>query len=338
VKLRAAITILTVLALTTIAGCTGATSPRKPLPGGKELLTVDFEQDQALQYKFVSKREIVIDWDPTGKMSKSGRNALDKSTELLEMVVEYTPVEVKPYDLSTIRAECKSVKVERSKRAGGPAGAKDAAEYAAGRTYTLKVGPTGKIEDYSELDKLIKEIGEKAFRSTGGRGRIKEPDMIGDCIAALWFPYDSVSSIQQVSEGVAVGQSWKSTLPVPTPMVMRKARDVTYTLKEIRKTNAGRTAVIHSAYTLAESAPQDWPIPYSGRFQMSGTFGFLSGYKVRSLEGQGEELFNIDKGRTDNYSQQYEMQLDSALPIGIDANPRITIKQTMTMQLLDAPQ
>jgi hypothetical protein len=117
-------------------------------------------------------------------------------------------------------------------------------------------------------------------------------------------------------------------------MVMRKARDVTYQLDEIRSSENGQLAVISSSYKLADSVPRTWPIPFSGRFQMKGTFGFLSRYKILNLEGQGQELFNIDTGQTEQYSQQYQIQMESSIPMGIDVKPRITIKQNLTMKLL----
>jgi hypothetical protein len=131
-----------------------------------------------------------------------------------------------------------------------------------------------------------------------------------------------------------VGQSWSSKLSLPTPMVMRKARDVTYTLDEIRQSGKGRLAVISSSYSLADSVPRNWPIPYTGSFNMSGTFGFFRGYQILSLKGQGEDLFNIDAGRIEQYNQYYRMHLSAALPGPIGASPEITIKQRITMQLL----
>jgi hypothetical protein len=119
-------------------------------------------------------------------------------------------------------------------------------------------------------------------------------------------------------------------------MVTRKARDVTYTLDEIRQTEKGQLAVIRSSYSPTESVSDNWPpMPYSGSFQMSGRFGFLRGYKLLDLQGQGEELFNIDAGRTEQYNQQYQVQLEASFPMGINIKPRITIKQNLTMELLE---
>ena len=299
---RTALTIFTVVFLIVLTGCELRVEEKEPLIGEKKLITVDFQEGQTLRYRFVSHRDIEVDWGPTKNGSKRGKNKVDKSSESMDMVVAYTPIEVDPYGLTTIKATCKSVKVRRTGRQGT---SKDAVKSLPGVSFTFTVEPTGKIEDYSQLEKLIKEIGKKAFRPKGKRGRIKEPDMIGDFTATQWFLWDSVSSIEKAVEGVCVGQSWKSKLSVPTPMVTRKARDVTYTLDEIRQTEKGQLALIRSSYSLADSVPSSWPMPYSGRFQMSGRFGFLRGYKFLDLQGQGEELFNIDAGRTEQYNQQY---------------------------------
>jgi hypothetical protein len=251
--LKAIPIILTAVILTVLAGCKPTAVEKKLLSKPGELLTVDFHAGQTLRYKFVSSREIAIDWDTAAGTSGSRRPVSDKSSESLEIIMTYTPIEIDPYGLTKVKANCESVKVARSKGPG-----RDAVDSLAGKTFTLTVGPTGKIEDYSQLDELLKEIGKKVFRPNTD---IKEPDMIGDVIATQWFLWDAVSSIEKPSQGLAVGQSWKSKLSVPTPMVMRKARDVTYKLVEIRPGEKGRLAVIESSYEIADSAPRQWPIP-----------------------------------------------------------------------------
>jgi len=323
--------ILTAVALIAFAGCEPIAGKKELLSEGKEFLTVDFQDGQSLRYKFVSSREITVDWDTTQKASRPGKSTSEKTSESMEIIVTYTPVEIDPYGLSTVKATCESVKVARSR---GPR--RDAVQSLAGKTFTLDVAPSGKIEDYSQLDELIKETGKKAFRANTDMGRIKEPDMIGDFVASQWFLWDAVSSLTKPSEGVEAGQSWKSKLSVPAPMVTRKARDVTYMLDEIRQSEKGRLAVISSSYQIADSAPHDWPIPYSGSFQVAGEFGFYRNYQVLDLQGQGQELFNIDAGRTERYNQEYQLQLKASLLIPLaGANPRITIKQNLTMELLE---
>ncbi len=279
----------------------------------------------------MSSRDIEVDWSFAQDDAKKARSKVDKSHESMEMVVAYTPVEVGRYSLTTIKATCESVKVRRKQRRS----TKDAVESLSGKSFIITVSPTGKIEDYSQLDELIREIGKKAFRTAGGEGRIKNPDMIGDFVATQWFLWDVIASIEKPLDGVSVGHSWTSKLSVPTPMVSRLARDVTYTLDEIRQSKKGQLAVIKSSYSLAKSAPKSWPIPYTGSFRMSGTFGFLTRYKYLNLQGGGQELFNIDSGRTEQYNQQYQLNIEASAPFSLGAGPRIKIKQNLTMQLLD---
>jgi len=321
-ELKAALTVLTFAFLSVLTGCEA---------GGRRLLTVDFQLGQTLRYKFMSSRDIEVDWSFAAGSAKKAKSKVDKSHESMEMVVAYTPVEVDRYSLTTIKATCESVKVRRKQRRS----TKDAVESLSGKSFIITVSPTGKIEDYSQLDELIREIGKKAFRTGGGRGRIKNPDMIGDFVATQWFLWDVIASIEKPLDGVSVGRSWTSKLSVPTPMVSRLARDVTYTLDEIRQSEKGQLAVIKSSYSLAKSAPKSWPIPYAGRFRMSGTFGFLTRYKFLDLQGGGQELFNIDSGRTEQYNQQYQLNIEASAPFGLGAGPRIKIKQNLTMQLLD---
>jgi hypothetical protein len=336
--MKTALTLLAAIFLIAIVGCEPGAEGKKPLTGKKKRITVKFQEGQTLQYKFVSSRDIEVDWGPMKSSSKSkpSQNKIDKSSESMDMVVAYTPVKVDPNGLTTIKATCKSVNVRRtSSGTARQSTSIDAVENLPGASFTFTVEPTGKIKDYSQLEKLIKDIGEKAFQPEDKRGRIKEPDMIGDFTATQWFMWDSISSIENAAKGVRVGQSWKSKLSVPTPMVTRKARDVTYTLDEIRQTEKGKLAVIRSSYSPAESVSDNWPpTPYSGSFQMRGRFGFLRGYQLLNLQGQGEELFNIDAGRTEQYNQQYQVQLETSFPMGINIKPMITIKQNLTMELL----
>lgn len=321
-KLKAALTVLTFAFLSVLTGCEA---------GGRRLLTVDFQPGQTLRYKFMSSRDIEVDWSFAQDDAKKAKSKVDKSQESMEMVVAYTPVGIDRYGLTTVKATCESVKVRRKQRRR----TKDAVESLRGKSFIITVSPTGKMEDSSQLDELIHEIGKKAFRTGGREGRIKDPDMIGDFVATQWFLWDAVASIEKPLDGVSVGRRWTSKLSVPTPMVSRLARDVTYTLDEIRRSEKGQLAVIKSSYSLAKSAPKSWPIPYAGRFRMSGTFGFLTRYKYLDLQGEGRELFNIDVGRTQQYNQQYQLNIEASAPFGLGARPRIKIKQNLTMRLLD---
>jgi hypothetical protein len=326
-----------VLVAIIIVGIVGGCAPvqKSALAPGKTRLTVDFQQGQTLRYKFLSSRDIALDWGQMGGKGE-GKTKIDKLSESLELVVSYTPVEVDPYGLTTIKATCESARVARagSRQAGQP----DAAESFTGKTWTFTVDPKGKMEDRSQLYDCIRQAGQQAFRPDRSQGLIKEPDMTYDFIASQWFLWDSISSITKPVAGVRVGEQWKSRLFVPAPMFLFAARDVNYRLEEIRTDPNGRIAVIGSSYSLLHPSPSDWPVPYTERFQMSGTFGFLRGYQTLDLQGQGQELFNIDAGRTEKYDQKYTMHVQASLPMGLGINPQITIDQTLTMELLEPPK
>jgi hypothetical protein len=328
--------VLFTISLFVLSGCKGPGSQTQrqgkesALPDRqKVLLTVDFQKGRTLEYKLISEREIDVDWNPQGK-SPTDKGTSSKSTESMEMVVAYTPVKVDPYSLTTIEATCKQVKVTRTKSRG-----RDALETLKGKKYIFTIDPIGKIQDYSDLKRVAKEAGNKAFRS--GKERIKDPDMVEDFIAIQWFLWDSASSIEEFTEGVSIGQSWDSQLPAPTTMVLKRARDVTYTFDSIHPSEQGRLAVIKSSFSLAESVKRDWPIPYSGSFKISGRLGFLRqfsmGLEFRGLQGQGEDLFNIDTGQLEQLDHQYEMNIQASIPLP-GAKPLITIKQNFKVQLL----
>jgi len=321
-KLKKALVFLISAALLTLAGCEGKKEEKK------ELFSVDFNENRTLRYAFTSSREIETRW-PSGSSEKS----VDNDFESVEITVAYTPIKVDLYGLTTIKATCESIRALR--RPGSNETKGDAVVHFGDKSYTFTVNPAGKIVDNSELYELIQQAGKKAFRSSTKRGRIKEPDMIWDYITTQWFLWDSVSSIEKPADGVSIGQSWKSKLSIPTPMVMRQARDVTYTLDEITQSGKGRLAVIKSIFSHASSAPGGWPILYTGKFRMSGRFGFLMRYRIQELTGEGKEIFNIDAGRIEEYNHNYKIKMKASLRMGLSGSPQITIKQRLTMKLLE---
>jgi hypothetical protein len=307
------------------------------VPGAKdrETLTVDFEKDKVLRYEFLSNRQTYVDWGPS-KNPVPPKKRPAEYTEFMQLVIAYKPIEVNPYGLSVIEAKCESASVNRTKRGGKESSKTDALTSIAGKTFTFTVGPNGKIADYSQIEQLAREAGEKAFRPRSRAGTIKDPDMVRDFLATQWFLWDPISSIENPIKGVRVGQSWKSQVLLPVPMVMQIARNVTYTLAEIRQSEKGKIAVIKSTYSLADKVLKHWPLPYpDGVFQMSGPFGFFRDYKLLSLEGKGEELFNIDTGQTEGYEQKYELKMQANTPIGINVSPEIFIEQLMRMKLVE---
>jgi hypothetical protein len=322
-----------------LAGCQrGAVGPKS----GKELLSVDFKQGQILRYKQISERQVQLDFDPGGKISKgSDKGRLQTTTERLEIIVAYKPVKVDSRGFSTIEATFEQIKPSRSSLSGQQPSSKDATSYLQGKTVTFTISPSGMITDQTGLNEMITQLGEQAFGGKGGKG-IKDPDMIQDFMTLEWMMWDAISSIKKPSQGVAVGQTWQSQLMAPMPMPMRIGRDTIYKLDRIQEANGIRIADINSVYTLAEKVPPPpvWPLMYSGSFQMRGVFGFLSGYKVLSIAGNGKERFDITAGRVERIDQQYQTDVSAEMPFGLGSGsdttptPNMVVKQKLSIELL----
>jgi len=300
---------------------------------GPLFLSVDFKPNVPLKYNFVCERQIALDLDPSRKQSEGtkSRGGSQNVSEKLEMEIVYKPVEVDPYGYSIIEATCNSAKATRSQ---GSRNKSDAVEFAVGKSFTLKITPTGKIVDFSPLENLIKELGEKSFAGSS-RGRIKDPDMIMDFLATQWYLWDSISSIKEPLKGVRKGQKWSSQLLAPMPFVSKIGRDVEYEFAGVVEANGVELAEITSSYKLSKSLPAV-SLPYSGSFQMRGTFGFLRGYKVLSIEGSGQELYDIERGIIKSDIQNYKAKVSASIfGLGSEIEPNIEINQTITMTLVE---
>jgi hypothetical protein len=299
---------------------------------GPVLLSVDFEPNETLVYNFVSERTMYVNLDPSGKYSKGKQDGKEQSqSEKLEMQIAYKAVKIDPVGISEIEATCNSAKVTRvgSGRAQEKA---DAVEGLAGKTFTLKISGTGKIVDYSSLEETSKKLADNAF--SGGetkRGKVKNPDMVMDFMATQWNIWDSVASIKNPLKGVDKKSVWSSKLLAPMPYVSKIGRNVEYKLAGVEN----NVAEITSTYSLSKT-PADVPLPYSGSFQMKGMFGFLQGYKTISVNGQGKQLFDVEKGRIISDTQDFETQVSASIfGLGSDElTPNIKVTQKITMTLV----
>ena len=320
-------------------GCQGQQSTAKSAGfKGPVLLAVDFKPDVPLKYKFVCERQTALNLDPSGHSRKgTGSGKVQNTTERLEMEIVYKPVEVNPYGYSIIEATCNFANVTRSSSSGRSQSRPDAVKSVAGKSFTLKITPTGKVADYSSLETLIKELGQNAFDGDVKRGRIKNPDMIMDFVATQWSIWDSVSSIKNPLKGLKKNRTWDSKLLAPMPFISKVGRDVKYKLAGVIESNDVYFAEITSSYSLSESPPAGIIMPYTGSFQMKGTFGFLQGYKILSLEGTGRQLYDIEKGLIKSDTQQYKAKVSASIfGLGRDTlEPNIEIDQTITMTLVE---
>ncbi len=325
--MRTIIRLAGLITLFALAGC--QVSP-------KEFFVVDFKENSALRYQLVSERDIELNLGEAETTKKSRKQKTQKMSEKLELVIAYKPIKVDPYGLTTIEARCESAEVTRISFTGKKT-TSDAVKSLRGKTYTFEITPTGKFNDYANLQEVVRELGKKAFtQKVGKQGRVKDPDMISDFVALQWYFWDSVATIEKPIEGAEVGQSWKALQFIPLPMPRAMVRETTYKLSEIKETPDGRQAVITSSYALSDQRVKNWPKPYSGRFRMKGMFGFLRNYKMKSLSGTGTQIFNLDTGQVESEQQQYriDIEADFLMPLG-DSKPRLIIQQKMEVQLLD---
>jgi|GEM_PF-159667 len=317
-----------------MAAAQASVQPPKPAPQGPEKtrFALRFQEGRALDYRFTSRRDVQILWDPNRAAVRPDPNNSSDMTESLDLVMAYKPMKVDSAGVASIEATFKSVTARRSQLGGGVDARPDPVEGLRGKTFTLVVEPGGNIRDANSLDALLKEIGKVSFREDAHNGRIKDPEMISDVVATQWFLWDTIASMD--AKGVAVGQTWDSRLLLPMPMVMRQARDVTYRLERLEQTPSGRVATFGSDFRWSDRpAPASWPIPYSGKMRVSGAFGFLGGYRILSFDGKGQEQFDLDAGVSKGYDHNFHVEMQaSGPPIGPHLNPKVVIRQTIKME------
>jgi len=307
----------------------------QPANKGNVFLIVDFDPQVPVKYKMVSERDSSVTLDANSDKGKS-----EKIYEKLEVVISYKPVgEPDVYGLTTIEATCHSAKVTRKKNKK-TISLKDAVESLAGRTYTFTVSPTGKIADYENLNKLAAELGSKAFANSGKQGRIKAPDMIADFVCLQWHLWDSASTAGQTTAGLKPGESWTTKQFVPLPVPVGFTRDTTFTLAAAEPVaedvEADNKVVIDSTYVVGEQGLENWPKIYTGSFNMKGTLGFLSNFKLVSIDGTGKQTFDIERGLLEKDVLQYKAKLSAGLRFPLpDIEPEIIVDQKMSVELLD---
>jgi hypothetical protein len=320
--------LTTFLILAVLAGCQPGAS--------REYLAVDFEPETDLKYRFVSERQTSLKMSTAKTATRKAKSQTTKMTEKMELVIAYKAVADNEYGRTTVHATCQSAKVTRTGNLI-KSSSKDAIEGLSGKTFTFRVLANGQIEDHSSLDKLVKELGKNAFGAPRGGNKVKNPDMIKDFIAMQWYLWDSISMIDDPQKGVELGQTWTAKQMMPMPMRMAIAKDVTYTLTEIKDSDTGPMAVIDSTFQRSDEPVENLPDPYDGqKYMMKGMFALLSGYGIISFQGSGKQIFDIDRGviTADNQQHTIEFKVKFLLPLG-DTPPILKIDQKMTIELLE---
>jgi hypothetical protein len=336
------------LTLVLAGGCNPPAGRNAGVPG-RTYLSVEFPKDTVLRYKIVSSRDIELNLDPGGKASKSDSGARQDMKEEAELVLAFKAAGSAGRGGTLVEAKCESATVKRQRLTGGTS-PEDALASLAGRTYKMSVSATGQIFDTSDLEKVIKDLGEAAFGNRGDKyegRRIKNPDMVADFITVQWFMWDQEQSVPKPTAGLAVGDQWKSRrkLLAPFPFVARTGRDASYTLADVTESADGhQLATIKSTYSLSDGPSMDWPIPYTGTFSQRGSFGFFQGYKVLELSGDGEQVFDVAAGRIVSDRQSYTAKVSAVIPFGglgkegEKPEPNIVVRQTITMTFIPAEE
>lgn len=296
--------------------------------GDGELFVVDFPK-KPLVYKMVAQSDLSVDLDPKGQMSKSSKSSAKNFSEKLEMIVEYSLVDVAD-DGYTIEIYYKSVNATKK---GFSKSTSKSVKSIAGKKIQIKMTPAGFITNDSQLRALIKEAGDKSFAGKQGKGApVKNHDMIADFVALQWYMWDAMSKIPEPMNGITIGQSWQSQLSAPMPMGVAFNRGVTYTLDEVQD----NIATISSTYTVTGGKPSGYPDHYSKRsYRQRGFFGVLK-CKPLSLVGAGKIEYDIEKGLLVKGTQQYDMETTAVLflPLPGTENGRMKINQNITIELI----
>jgi hypothetical protein len=333
-KQRASLLLCGILAtvIFSMSGC------GTPLKRGDNLLVVNFQQNKTLRYQMVSSRTLNFELKSSATDKKQSEN--QKTEESLELVMAYKPLKVNPFGLTQIECTCESAKVNRSAQAGKTRTAADAVEKLAGKSFVLELSPVGKIDDFGQLEKLLLDVGTASFETSRNNMRVKSPDMIYDFIALQWYLWDSIASIPNPLSGVNPQMTWTSTQLVawPVPVPNMPCRITTFTLDSIKEENGQKMALINSTYQISPKTVENFPKPYEGSFLMQGMFGFLKDYQFQTIQGKGQQVFNLTTGQVESDTQEYDMFVTASFPLPLgDSVPQLNIHQTMTVKLLDTP-
>ncbi len=267
---------------------------------------------------------------------KPQRDQTHTVNESLELVMEYRAVESNPFGISVIEGKCVSAKVQRdSLRGTQPTKNADVAESLTGRSFRFSISPTGRIEDYADLEKLVKELGAKSFID-GAKAptRVKDPDMLTDFIAMQWYLWDCSAAVKNPTSGVRAGKDWKAIQLLPLPVPIPVARETTYRLAENQDPADLTKAVIASTYAISDKEIPYWPTPYEGVFNLKGSlFAVMRNYRFNTIEGTGTAVMNLEKGVLESDQQQWKVGITAEflLPLG-NSLPQIIVDQKLDIQ------
>lgn len=322
--------ILFLLGVVFCIGCEEGT-----VGSGGELLVVDMSKDEAVRYRMVSERDIVVDLDPNGVISKGGKSSAKNFSEKLEMEVSVKLVDIDSLGYLNVEIGFDSVKVQRKGSSGR--GGRDAAETLSGKKGIIKMTPAGLIVDVSGFEKIVQQAGDNAFSKKGGKvnSPVKNTDMVSDAAGMVYYLWDVMSKVEDPLAGVKKGQSWESNIWLPLPVVIGSGRDVSYKVDKIISDESGNRAIIKSSFT-AGKRPKFLKLYTFDKYRQRGFFGVLK-CRLRTLNGSGEIEFDVDKGMVIREQQEYEINLKSNLFMKLPGmeDGVMTVKQKFLIDRID---
>jgi hypothetical protein len=164
--------------------------------------------------------------------------------------------------------------------------------------------------------------------------------MIADFVCLQWHLWDSASTAGQTTAGLKPGESWTTKQFVPLPVPVGFTRDTTFTLAAAEPVaedvEADNKVVIDSTYVVGEQGLENWPKIYTGSFNMKGTLGFLSNFKLVSIDGTGKQTFDVERGLLEKDVLRYKARLSAGLRFPLpDILPELIVDQKMSVELLD---
>ncbi|AQQ70647.1 hypothetical protein SMSP2_01002 [Limihaloglobus sulfuriphilus] len=328
---RSIIFIAAGLILAVLAGCS------EPYSTPNKVMGLNFEMNKPLKYRFVSSRNVDL------TLSDQKQKDTKEMTEQLEMVISYTPIEEDIYGDITVKAVCESSKVTKGSFSGSRQPGKDITESLAGREWTFKVNSLGQIRNFKGLNKLVEELGAATITKQATRN-VKDPDMIWDFVNTQWFIWDPIAGQADAGKDITPGATWKSTQIIPFAKLVPAERRIHYTYAQADEEadNIKISGVIEKLPVKFDDNKQPMPEvttlpkPYKVPHQMRGMFGFLTNYRVDSLQGSLEAVYDAQSAVLRSCRQEYDMKMTASfmLPLG-DSVPKLDVKQIIKMELIE---
>ncbi|HIJ45764.1 MAG TPA: hypothetical protein HPP50_06375 [Rhodospirillaceae bacterium] len=181
-----------------------------------------------------------------------------------------------------------------------------------GAKFDITIDGEGKPVKVTGMDRLWEEMGKANPAAAPMMANMKKS--FGDETMKMMF---SQTADQLPKAPVAVGEKWKANQVLPMPMLGNMTIEQECTLKEVRKTSAGRIARIDFVGNFSKGKPK------------AGANAAPMGMTISKMAGQqtGTIRFNVDTGMVVEMVTDQKMTMEMAPPGQEGAAPAMTMKQ-----------